>query len=276
MTPRRISLSSGACCGGVSAGSATLALVATIDLNADVGEGAGDDRALIPLVTSVNVSGGAHAGDRDTIARAIELAVAHGVVIGAHPGYPDREYFGRRTLPLAPDALHESVAAQLQLVRELAQAAGARVAYVKPHGALYHAVTADRQLAATVDAAIAAVDASLPLLLAPGAAQRQLAARRGAPAFAEGFADRGYVAGAAGLTLAPRGEPGATLSPEQAAVQARRLARHGEVIDLAGVTHRLAVDSLCLHGDSPGAPQAASAIRDALAADGMVLAPFAG
>lgn len=250
--------------------------MASIDLNADVGEGTGDDAALIALVTSVNVSGGAHAGSRGTITRAIELAVAHGVVIGGHPGYPDPEHFGRRALAIEPAALADSITAQLALIAELAAAAGACVAYVKPHGALYHAVGADRAIAEIVDGAVAAIDPALPMLLAPGSVAARVAAERGARAYAEGFADRAYVvAPSRTLTLAPRDQPGAMLDPERAAAQATRLAVHGELVDLDGTTHRLAVDSICLHGDTPGAPQAAALIARALAAAGVELTPFA-
>jgi UPF0271 protein len=218
-----------------------------VDLNADVGEGFDTDEALLAIVTSANVACGFHAGSPETMRQVSALALERGVAIGAHVSYRDREGFGRRDLDVAPHVVREEVAVQVAALRE---ATGDRVAYVKPHGALYHRASVDDACAA----AIAAAAGDLPLLGFPGS--RLLAhARRG---FVEGFADRGYAADGA---LLPRGEPGAVLDADEAARQAVEVAAR--------------VDSICVHGDSPDAPAIAARVRAALEAAGHALRAFA-
>ena len=218
-----------------------------MDLNADVGEGFDTDEALLAVVTSANVACGFHAGSTETMRTVSALAAGHGVVIGAHVSYRDREGFGRRPLDVAAHVVREEVAAQIAALQD---ASGRRVAYVKPHGALYHRAAVDDDCAA----AIAAAAGDLALLCLP--ASRLLAhARRG---FAEGFADRGYAGDG---TLLPRGEPGALLAADEAARQAAAIAGR--------------VDSICIHGDRPGAVTTATRVRAALEAAGHELRAFA-
>lgn len=237
----------------------------TIDLNADVGESfgrweLGADAALIPHLSSANVACGFHAGDPLVLRRTCALAVERGVVIGAQVGYRDLAGFGRRFIDIAPDELEAEVLYQLSALDGLAGAAGASVAYLKPHGALYHAVS---RHAAQADAVIAAVLAfgGLPVLGLAGSPFLTRAAAAGLVTVGEGFADRAYLPDGG---LVPRAEPGAVLvDPAQVAAQAVRLASTGEV------------QSLCVHGDSPGAPTSAAAVRAALADAGFVVEAFA-
>lgn len=227
-----------------------------IDLNADVAESP-DDLALLDVVTSANVCCGAYAGGEELMLDACERAVERGVVVGAQVGYPDREGFGRRPQDPTDDELVATLREQLDLLAEVADAVGTRVAYVKPHGALYNTVVHDeRQAAAVVDAV---APYGLPLLGLPGAASLRLAAADGLQVVTEGFADRAYTPD--GL-LVPRSEPGAVLDDAAAvADQALRLAPQ--------------VDSLCVHGDSPGALDLARVVRAALVEAGHEVAPFA-
>ncbi len=227
-----------------------------IDLNADVAESP-DDLALLDVVTSANVCCGAYAGSEELMLDACERAAERGVVVGAQVGYPDREGFGRRPQEPTDDELVATLREQLDLLAEVADAVGTRVAYVKPHGALYNTVVHDeRQAAAVVDAV---APYGLPLLGLPGAASLRLAAADGLQVVTEGFADRAYTPD--GL-LVPRSESGAVLTDAASvADQALRLAPQ--------------VDSLCVHGDSPGALDLARAVRAALADAGHEVVPFA-
>ncbi len=236
-----------------------------MDLNADVGESfgrwrLGDDEALLPHLTSANVACGFHAGDPLTLRRTCEGAVRHGVVIGAQVGYRDLAGFGRRFLDVAPDELAADVLYQLGALDVIARAAGGQVGYLKPHGALYHAVTRhEGQARAVVEAVVAY--GGLPVLGLPGSLLLALAEEADLPTVGEGFADRGYLPDG---SLVPRSEPGAVLTdPAAAADQAVRLAQAGDV------------RSLCVHGDSPGAPAIAAAVRAALSDAGVTVAPFA-
>ena len=235
-----------------------------IDLNADVGESfgrwtLGDDRALMPHLTSANVACGFHAGDPRTILETCEEAAALGVSVGAQVGYRDLAGFGRRFVDVDPADLHADVIYQVGALRALA-APGRTVRYLKPHGALYHAVNrVEAQARAVVDAA-GDLDL-LPVLGFPGSRFLEIAAAEGLRTFAEGFADRRYRDDG---SLVPRGEPDAVLEdPEEAAEQAVRLAREG------------VVRSLCVHGDSPGAPAIAARVHGALQAAGFTVTAFA-
>jgi UPF0271 protein len=238
-----------------------------IDLNSDLGESVdgrlmGDDAAMFPLITSANIACGYHAGDDETMLASCRRAVEHGVAVGAHVSYRDRAGFGRRSLDVAAADLTADVAAQLAALDRIARGAGARVAYVKPHGALYNRIVHDRNQAAAVVEAIGAFEPRLPLLGLPGSAALELAATAGLPVFREAFVDRGYRADG---TLIPRGEPGALLEDlEEIADRAVDFARTG------------AADSLCVHGDTPGAVTMARLVRERLAAAGIPLRPFTG
>jgi UPF0271 protein len=224
-----------------------------VDLNADVGEGFPDDDALLALVTSASVACGFHAGSAETMRAACRSAAAHGVAVGAHPSYRDREGFGRRPLDVPPQVVRDEVAEQVAALAEAAAAAGTSVRYVKPHGALYHRATVDPGTAVAIVEAVG----GLPVLALPGS---ELLRQAGAQGVVEGYADRGYLPDG---QLVPRGEPGAVLDPAAAAAQAVRLASEGRVA------------SLCVHGDSPGAAALATAVRAALVAAGFELRAFA-
>ena len=222
-----------------------------MDLNADLGEGVSDDAGLLAVVTSANVACGFHAGSRATMRAVCEEAVGRGVALGAQVSYDDREHFGRRVLDVAPDVLREQVAEQVGVLSEIAVAAGGGVAYLKPHGALYHRVAVDEvQAGAVLDAS-----GDLPVLGMPGALLLRLARGRGRGVRLEGFPDRGYTDGG---TLVPRDLPGALITDADA-VAAR-------AVELAS-----RVDSVCVHGDSPGAVATARAVRRALDSAGLVV-----
>ena len=256
--------------------------MATIDLNADLGEGFGrwtltDDEALIDVVTSANVACGFHAGDPSTMRRVCELAAARGVRIGAQVSYRDLAGFGRRSMDVPRSELADEIAYQLGALDGFARAAGSAVAYLKPHGALYNRVVRDRQqAAAVVDAVLAYRRASgraLPVLGLPGSALLAAAEAAGLPVVAEAFADRAYTAEG---TLLPRTEPGAVLhDPDQVVARAVRMARDGEVLAVDGTTVPVRARSLCVHGDTPGAAALALRVREALAAAGVGVEAFA-
>ena len=238
-----------------------------IDLNADLGESfgrwrLGDDEALLPWLTSANVACGFHAGDARTIRDTVAACVHRGVVVGAQVSYRDLAGFGRRAMDVEPDELHADVLYQVAAVDGLTRVAGDRARYVKPHGALYHRTLDDPVQAAAVASAVRDWDAGAAVLTTAGGALAVAAARAGLTVVAEGFADRGYdYAG----RLVPRSQPGALLTdPDEAAAQAVRLAAGG------------AVRSLCVHGDTPGAPAVARRVHERLRAEGHVLTPFAG
>ncbi len=248
-----------------------------IDLNADLGEsyGAwvlGDDEAMLDIVTSANVACGFHAGDPSTLRRTVAAAAERGVVVGAQVGYDDLAGFGRRHMDVAPDDLEADVLYQLGALEAMCRSAGTRVAYLKPHGALYHRTAVDESQARAVVAAVVAYDRSLPVLGQPGSVLLRVAGEEGLPTVGEGFADRGYRADGA---LVPRSEPGAVLDdPDVVAERVVRMALEGTVISTDGGVVTLAARSVCTHGDSPGAVGMARATRAALEAAGVRVASF--
>ncbi|ALJ18979.1 5-oxoprolinase subunit PxpA [Microbacterium sp. No. 7] len=251
--------------------------MATIDLNADLGETVGgvptaDDEAMFGVVSSASVACGGHAGDAASMREAVLRAARAGVAVGAHPSFVDPAGFGRTALAVAPDVLRLQVREQLAgLV-----AAGADLRYVKPHGALYHVVVGDREAADAVASAVADVSATLgralPVLGLGGFGQAAVVAR-GLPFYLEAFLDRGYLPSGG---LVPRGAPGALLADAgEVAARAVRLARTREVVAVDGSVVVAEAASLCLHGDSPGAVAMARAVRAALDGEGIaVRAPW--
>ena len=179
-----------------------------VDLNADVGEGCGQDAALMPLISSANIACGGHAGDDDSMREAVALALEHGVAIGAHPSFPDREHFGRQEMQLGARDLHECIVAQIESLASIAQTQGTRLRHVKPHGALYNMAARDEELAETVVTAIRSVDPSLMLFGLAGSALLTVATRLGLRAISETFADRAYRPDG---SLQPRNEPGSVI-----------------------------------------------------------------
>ncbi len=251
----------------------------TIDLNADLGEGfgvwrMGDDAAMLDLVTSANVACGFHAGDPDIMARVFAQAKEKGVAIGAHVSFPDLAGFGRRALPMSPREIERAVAYQLGAALGMAAYVGARVTHVKAHGALANLAERDAGVADAIARAVRAVDASLVLLAIALSEQGGAADRAGLRAAHEIFADRAYTEEG---RLAPRAQPGAVIHDSGAAV-ARALAmlREGALVTLSGRRLPTSIDSICVHGDTPGAVEMARALRAALPAAGWAPKPFAG
>ena len=249
-----------------------------IDMNSDVGEafGAwtmGDDAAILRHVTSANVACGFHAGDPSGIAATCRDAVASGVAIGGHVGYRDLAGFGRRFLDCTPRELADDVLYQLGALEALARAAGGEVRYVKPHGALYNTIVHHEAHAQAVVDAVAAFRPGLPLLLLPGSVALAKAEAKGLRAVAEAFADRAYNPDG---TLVSRREPGAVLhDPELIATNMVRLAVEGVIVARDGSELRTAAESICVHGDTPGAVAMAAVVRDALGAAGVTVRSFA-
>lgn len=244
-----------------------------MDLNADVGEGCGDDAALMPLVTSASIACGGHAGDAASMRHTVRLAQQHDVAIGAHVAYPDREHFGRRDLDLPPDKLAAEVLFQLRALAACALAAGAQVRYVKAHGALYNRMARDAGIAQTVISAVRGFDPSLLLLTLPDSSAMKVAQHLGTVAVAEAFADRAYTAAG---TLLPRDQPGAVITDVNAvAERAVGIAYARQVASVDGQIVKVNVRSLCVHGDTPGAVALARAVRVALQQAGVVLQAFA-
>jgi UPF0271 protein len=250
----------------------------TVDLNADLGESfgrwtLGDDAAMLDVVTSANVACGFHAGDPTTLWEVCRAACAAGVAVGAQVGYRDLAGFGRRFIDVAPADLTADVIYQIGALDALARAAGTRVTYVKPHGALYHAVAAHEGQARAVVDAVVGLDPGLALLGLSGSALLRRAEALGLRTVDEAFADRAYRADG---SLVPRGEEGAVLhDPEAVAARAVRMVVEGVVVADDGTAVRVAPESVCVHGDSPGAVSMATAVHDALTAAGVRVAPFA-
>lgn len=249
-----------------------------VDLNADLGEsfGAwvmGDDSAMFPLVTSANIACGFHAGDARTMLASCRAASSSSVAIGAHVGYRDLAGFGRRAMEVDPAELAADVLYQLAALGGVARAAGSRVKYVKPHGALYNRIVRDPVQAQAVIDGVVMYDGGLPVLGQPGSVVLALAASAGLPVVREAFVDRSYEPDG---SLTPRSEPGSVLTdPAEVAARAVAMVRNGVVRARGGGQVQLAIDSLCVHGDTPGAVAMAAAVREALGSAGIEVRAFA-
>ncbi len=248
-----------------------------IDLNSDLGEAfgiwpMGDDDAMLDLVTSANVACGFHAGDPSVARRTCAAAAQRGVTVGAHVSYRDLAGFGRRFIDVAPAELSADLLYQMGALQAMARAAGTRIRYVKPHGALYNAIVHHEAQAAAVVEAVLAFDPDLVLLGLPGAVVLDLAADAGLATATEAFADRGYLPDG---TLAPRGTDGAVLH-DAADVAARmvQLVTTGTLTAIDSSTITIEADSICTHGDSPGAVRLAAAVREALLDAGVEIGAF--
>ena len=244
-----------------------------IDLNADLGEDQPQvDQALMPLISSANIACGLHAGDYDTMSRTVALAIRHGVAVGAHPGFNDRSGFGRRERQLPVEEIRDLLLYQLGALAAIARAQGAVLRHVKPHGALYNQAERDQSLARAILAAIRAFDPELRLLGRAGSAMQDAASAVGHGFTAEAFADRRY--GPDGSLLPRSRSENLLLDPDDVAAQVKRLVTQGEVLAGDGSRIRVTFDSLCLHGDTPGAPALAARVRQELQALGVsVCAP---
>jgi UPF0271 protein len=252
--------------------------MATIDLNSDLGEGVGDDAAMLELVTSVNLACGFHAGDPLTMRAVSETAARKGIVVGAHVSYRDRAGFGRRDLDVDPAELAGDVLYQLAALDGIAAVEGITPLYVKPHGALYNRIVDDADQAESVAAAVSEFErrpggVELAILGLSGS-QIELAADRHDLRFvAEAFVDRGYLPNG---TLVPRSQPGALLTdPDAVATRAVEMVTEGRVTAVDGSIIPIRVESLCVHGDTPGAVLMAEAVRAALDDAGITVRSFA-
>ncbi|CAM4343710.1 5-oxoprolinase subunit PxpA [Nocardiopsis rhodophaea] len=249
-----------------------------IDLNSDLGESfgrweLGDDAALLTIVTSANIACGFHAGDPTVLRTTCAQAVERGVAIGAQVGYRDLAGFGRRFIDVPPSDLTNDVLYQIGALDAMARVAGGRVRYVKPHGALYNAIVRHEEQAAAVVEAVLAYDPALPVMGLPGSACLRLAREAGLSTVQEAFADRAYTPEGA---LVPRGEPGAVLDDAaEIADRCLRIVRREPITAIDGTPVRIEADSLCVHGDSPGAVRIARAVADRLGSAGVAIAPFA-
>ena len=248
-----------------------------IDLNADLGEsfGAwtmGQDAQLMPLVTSANVACGSHAGDPAVMRKTVRLARAHGVAVCAHPGFPDLAGFGRREMQLTPQEVEDLVLFQIGALAAIAQSEGVRLQHVKAHGALYNMACRDEAMAEAIARAVVAFDPTLVLFGLPGSALLQAGLDAGLPVAAEAFADRAYCADG---SLAPRSEPGSVIHEVDTVVaRAVTMVRDQAVVTTDGTTIQFEADTLCLHGDTPGAAVLAAAVRRGLEDAGVMVAPL--
>jgi UPF0271 protein len=241
-----------------------------IDLNADVGEGCDTDEGIIGQVSSVNIACGAHAGSAEVMQQVVRAALRRGVAIGAHPGYFDREQFGRRELTLPLDAVRAGILYQVGALDAIVRAEGGRLAHVKAHGALYNQAARDATLARCIAEAVRDFNPTLKVMGLAGSAMIDAIRAAGLVALEEGFADRRYTAEG---RLVARGTPGALIEdPEPMLEQALLLARAGTVIALDGGLCRMHVDTLCLHGDGPHALEFARTLRSGLEQAGVVVA----
>lgn len=245
--------------------------VPTVDLNADLGEGCGADEELLALVSSASVACGAHAGDDQTMRATVEAALARGVSIGAHPGYPDRAGFGRVETGATPAEIRELMLGQLDAFAGVCAAAGAQLSHVKPHGALYNRAMGDPDAADSIARAVAAFDSRLSVMCMPGSELSRAATAAGLAVAREAFLDRAYVSL---TTLAPRAAPGAVISDgAEAAARAERMVL-GRVVSAAdGTELPIEADSLCVHGDNPAAAGLLRAVRSRLENAGVTIAP---
>lgn len=245
----------------------------SIDLNCDMGEGIGHDAALLSSVTSANIACGTHAGNEAVMRETVRAAVREGVAIGAHPGYEDRANFGRREMNLPPDHLRAQIEEQLHTLSEIVQNEGGQMTHVKPHGALYNQAALDGGIAETIAETVHDFDPSLYLVGLAGSELIAAGRRAGLRVAREGFADRSYRADG---TLIPRNEPDALITdPEIAARRAVEMASSARVLSDDGAEITLEIDTICIHGDSPGAPALARQLRAALREAGIDVRPFA-
>ena len=249
-----------------------------IDLNCDMGESfgrytLGEDSVLLDIVTSANIACGFHAGDPVVMADTVQQAVRKEVAIGAHPGYPDLQGFGRRAMALSPSELIAVILYQIGALAGFTRAAGTRLSHVKPHGALYNTAARDKVIAEAVVKAVKSFDPSIIVVTLPGSILQNIAESQGLRVAAEGFADRAYQADG---SLVPRSQPDAVIhNPDHVAERAVRMVTNQRVQSYTGEDIVFNIDTLCVHGDTPGAAQIAQKVRTALEGAGVVLTALA-
>jgi len=245
-----------------------------IDINCDMGESFGPwmmgaDERVMPHITSANIACGAHAGDPSVMRRTIRLARGAGVAIGAHPGFPDLQGFGRREMNLGVAEVEDSVLAQIGALAAIARSEGMTLQHVKAHGALYNMAARSRPLADAIARAIKAFDASLMMFGLPNSPMIDAAREAGLRVASEGFADRAYQLDG---SLTPRTQPGAVIhDPERVVARAQRMVRDGIVQTADGRDVTLRIDTICVHGDTPGAADLTRRLREALTAAGAIV-----
>lgn len=238
-----------------------------IDLNADLGEGAGHDDELLDLVSSANIAAGFHAGDADSMREGIWAARARGVAVGAHPSFFDREHFGRREMEVAPAQVFEAVAYQLGIFQAIAQAADVRPVHLKPHGALYNMGARERPVAEAVVQAAISVDPALILFAPPGSQLAVAGEARKLRVAREFFADRNYMSDG---SLVSRTRPDALLhDPAAAAARVLRMLREGKVRSIEDLDVPMEAETICVHGDTPGAVEFVRVLRSKLEAENI-------
>lgn len=239
----------------------------SIDLNCDMGEGCGSDEEIMPLVSSINIACGFHAGDPTTMRKTVRLAMDHGVAIGAHPGLPDRENFGRRVIAVTPQEVHDMVLQQAVALADIARADGAAVTHLKPHGALYNMAAKDRAIAQAIAKATRDFDAACILVGLAGSQLILAGIAAGLTTANEAFADRTYQADG---SLTPRDSQNALIrDPVAAAEQVVKVLESGTVTSLQGTEVPLVAETICIHGDSPVAAMFATTIRERLLRAGI-------
>lgn len=248
-----------------------------IDLNSDLGEGfgpwhLGDDARMLRIVTSANIACGGHAGDPETMFQTLTLACENGVTVGAHPGYNDLIGFGRRVIPMSASQVARICAAQIGGLQAVAAMVGVPVSYVKPHGALANLAAQDRDVADAIVAAVQKIDPCMAVLAISGTQLEQAARAAGAPVYSEIFADRGYLPSG---QLVPRNQPGAKIHDAgEAAARLVSFLETGLMPAVGGDPVKLVAQSICVHGDSPGALAMARETRDRLIAQGVQITSF--
>jgi 5-oxoprolinase (ATP-hydrolysing) subunit A len=238
-----------------------------VDLNADLGEGSGHDTELFELISSASIATGFHAGDADTMHAAVLAAKAQGVAVGAHPSFFDRENFGRKELKVTVDEVFDAVAFQLGVFQAIAEAAGMRPNHVKPHGALYNMAVRDEKLADAIARAIRSVDSRLILFAPDNTELARAGEAKGLPVAREVFADRNYLSDG---WLVPRTRADALLTdPVEAAKRVLRMLRKGKVRSVEGNDVNVRAETICVHGDTPGAVEFARELRSQLVSQGV-------
>lgn len=248
-----------------------------MDINCDMGESfgsyrIGDDEKIIPFITSSNIACGFHAGDPQVMANTVALAKQHGVSIGAHPGYPDLMGFGRRHLETFPGEISNYILYQIGALSAFARAAGVALQHVKPHGALYNKAASDERTAEEVIRAVKAFNPELILFMLAGSLCEEMAVAAGLRVAREAFPDRAYLSNG---QLSPRSMPGAVLhDPSLVRERVAKLAATGMLTSIEGKEINFKADTLCIHGDTPGAWKLAAEIRSALEKNGVKIAPF--
>ncbi len=245
-----------------------------VDLNCDVGEGCGNDAELIGLVSSANIACGYHAGDRDTMRRTVDIAIEMGVAIGAHPGYPDKQNFGRTAMEFPAAQIAEIVRDQVAALAEIAAAAGGKLAHVKPHGALYNSSASDPELASVIAKAVADLDDNLILFGLSGSHSISEAENIGLSVASEVFADRTYQNDG---SLTPRTEPNALIHDrDRALTQVLDMIKYGRVRSVDAIMVAIKAQTVCIHGDGENAVDVARSINRALAENNIAIKAING